>query len=392
MLSRLLFFSFFIITTSTQLFRVIGVTSEVSIIALIVSKIGSRLNKYQLLIAIFILLAFFSSLFFTLIKGDEFKLGSFIVALLTMVAISLTNLKLLYDCRRFVLKYAVITVYFSIALATVETFFFQIFESRTNVVLFLNRLTFLFDEPSHYAIFLALVLHLIVYDEDSKFDITVLSIGLLLTWSLSGFILFSLLYAYKNFFKFNKKTLKLFLVFFLCLASFIYIWNSYIVYTDFWIVHKIHSVQLLLQGNNSVSSAMVRSTSVYMHFIFLQESYFKEDFYSIFFGVGFGNINEWVTNFYKANFSIITITEVNNFISSVVIQNGLFGILMFSLAFFSCSLSCKVYSPRFLDFVFVMLSLSFFSGNAFGSIALINFYLCLLVSVRMKIEYRRLNK
>ena len=380
---------FLILSTSSQVLKLFGLNSEISLLSLALGL--SNVNKKQLVFSTLILLLIVLSIFIGTVLGESFKLSSLGVSAFTLILIAMTKVDALYNLKPFLIKFAVISVYVSVTLSFVDTYFFSLLDARTNFVLVMNRLTFLFDEPSQYAIFLALVLHVVDFKRESTLNLLTLGCGLLLTWSLSGFLLVAILFLYRRTILFDRKMLQGFGFLFCFSIVIVFLWNNYLVNTDFWLVSKVQSIQMLLDGDKNISSVLVRTTSMFMYVYYISDAYSSSSFFSFIYGEGYGNLSEWVNAYYFKELNVTTMTEVNNFISSVIIQNGFHGILLFIIAFYSCFQSGTVLRPKVIHFLVTIFILALFTGNAYGSLAILYYYLSVLVSVELTLQKKQCN-
>ncbi|EFN8783717.1 hypothetical protein D9X36_23865, partial [Escherichia coli] len=105
------------------------------------------------------------------------------------------SLILILDKLIFVIS---VTVPIALIIAISQTLGVYPFEFRSNEVLGVMRFTFLFAEPSHYSILLSLCSLISLVKKTNLFTRFILLFGLLMTWSLSGFCIFTFGYiAYK---------------------------------------------------------------------------------------------------------------------------------------------------------------------------------------------------
>ncbi|MGS0827511.1 hypothetical protein ACVBIO_17050 [Shewanella sp. 0m-8] len=364
--------------------------SEVSLLSLSLGL--KKINKKQLVFSIVILLLVVISIFIATLLGDSYKLSSLAISVITLLLISMTKVDELYSLKPFLIRFAVVSVYVSVAFSLIDTYLFPLLDARTNFVLVMNRLTFLFDEPSQYAIFLALILHVVDFKRESSLNLLILGCGLFLTWSLSGFLLVAILFLYRRVIMFDRKMIQG-VVFIFCFSiALVFFWNNYLINTDFWLVSKVQSVQMLLDGDRNISSALVRATSMFMYVYYIADTYSNSSFLSFVYGEGYGNLNEWVSAYYFKELNITTMTEVNNFISSIIIQNGFHGILLFFVAFYSCFQSGIAVRPKATHFLVTVFIVALFTGNAYGSLAILYYYLSILVSVELPLQKMQHNK
>ena len=133
-----------------------------------------------------------------LFYGVDFQIGSVILVLLSYLFFAVFNVE---DCKaddvpRFFVNLAVLSVPSSLVIALADYADLFRFEINTNYIFGFPRLTFLFSEPSHYAIFLALSFFIAYITQQARTIIAVLLGGLLLTLSLSGYFIafFGLVY------------------------------------------------------------------------------------------------------------------------------------------------------------------------------------------------------
>ncbi|KNC94551.1 hypothetical protein GM31_13730 [Trabulsiella odontotermitis] len=89
-------------------------------------------------------------------------------------------------------------------------------------------------------------------------------------------------------------------------------------------------------------------------------------------GMGFGNVSEWVQNYYRLNYALPEITDANNIISNVLISNGLVGLICY---FFACTHYAGFNLNKVFISIMMLVILSLFSGYAFGSFAVLTLLL-----------------
>ncbi|MFN1943730.1 O182 family O-antigen polymerase, partial [Escherichia coli] len=150
------------------------------------------------------ILCVFSFFIFTLcsVQGvfhsSNFNTISLFTALCTVMVLFLVDnnsLILILDKLIFVIS---VTVPIALIIAISQTLGVYPFEFRSNEVLGVMRFTFLFAEPSHYSILLSLCSLISLVKKTNLFTRFILLFGLLMTWSLSGFCIFTFGYiAYK---------------------------------------------------------------------------------------------------------------------------------------------------------------------------------------------------
>ncbi|MDP5460136.1 hypothetical protein [Alishewanella sp. SMS8] len=384
MIKNILLRAFYTLSSTGSLLQKISLSSEISLISIVAQLVDSNFRKIQIYFFFIMSSLLLFNILFLSVGDSFFKFSSFAVAVITLSVISFSNLERLYESKLFLVKFAFFSVFISFFTSLTETFFIDFIDARTNLVFVLERFTFFFDEPSHYGIFLALVLHMCSLKGYGRFFALVLFFGLLMTWSLSGFLLWVLIFLYKNVTNFNKKAFKSFFFFFIfCLFLFVF-WVGFVSHLDFWLVHKLESIFLLFSGENKVSSALLRYNSTFMFVNYFYECYLNADFQSFLFGEGFGNLSKWINDFYYYNFGINEIGEVSSFLSAIAIQNGFVGLSIFFVSFYSCFSSSSILKPNFFHFSVLIFFLSLFSGFAYGSLAILYYFILIIIAVDIR--------
>jgi hypothetical protein len=356
------------------------ITKQLPLLFLSISILNGKHLKWKYVFASFLTIYFvFYYLIFS-IKGLNVDVLSLMLAWLTWLVLALTPIKRLYERHEIFLKYTCFTVIVAILLSVLSSMGVLIFEVRTNTVFLIDRLTFLFEEPSHYSIFLAFAIFCAGFNQSNKITLFILYMGLLLTWSLSGFAFLLLVYFLHNL---SMKTIiKSVTLITITILTMYFFWHYYLADSGFWLSDKIKSLLSILSGDMVASSALYRTQSTLMGFQFLIDNWANSDYFTFFFGTGFGNLNMWVENHYYVNFGITGITEVNNFITSIIINSGVLGLFFF---FSAVLLVVDSNTPSAYGYMLtcILLSLSLFSGYAFGGIALLYFLLAMIAAISL---------
>lgn len=323
------------------------------------------------------ILCVFSFFIFTLcsVQGvfhsSNFNTISLFTALCTVMVLFLVDnnsLILILDKLIFVIS---VTVPIALIIAISQTLGVYPFEFRSNEVLGVMRFTFLFAEPSHYSILLSLCSLISLVKKTNLFTRFILLFGLLMTWSLSGFCIFTFGYiAYKFY---TRGIIKYFIISLLLGSIITFLWFFKLQYSDFWLVAKIDSIIQLFSGNTvGASSALLRFNSIIIGPYFINEKINSDNFLLSFFGLGFGNLSDFVSVYYQSNFGLPDVYDANNIISNVIISSGIVGLVFYILSF---SYFTGLNLVNILFAAIILLCLSLFSGYAFGPFAILTLLL-----------------
>lgn len=330
-------------------------------------KVEAR--KYMLLFVVSSILILCSV--HSLFVYSNFDLLSFIVALITFSILLLVSSSSLILISQRVIVVASITVPIALVIAIIQTLGLYPLEFRGNEVLGLMRFTFLFAEPSHYSLVLALCSLIAIISPTHPLIRCLLFVGLLLTWSLSGFCIFILGYIGYKFY--TRGILKSFFISMLLCVVLLYLWFFWLQNSTFWLVSKIESIIDLYSGNTiGASSAMLRYNSIILGPYFLIRNISSGNEWISLLGMGFGNVSEWVQSYYKLNYALPEITDANNIISNVLISNGLVGLICY---FFACTHYAGLNFNKVFVSIMMLVILSLFSGYAFGPFAVLTLLL-----------------
>lgn len=319
-----------------------------------------------LLIYFNILLIYYSFINFS------FSWASIINAFITFSLVSGLRWSELYKLKYMCTKFAVLSVYISILMSMLDHYAFSVYSSTAEPVVIIGRLQFIFFEPSHYAVFIVFILIANNFRLTSWVSNLTLYVGLLLTWSLSGFMLLALSACYFNIIsKFSFKQLVILIVI-LLVAVF-----GIITQNNFWIFSKLQGLINSINEVQGLSSAFVRYQSSIMGWEFLAEAFRNGDYARFFLGNGIGNTSDWIKEYYLNHFGIEFRGETFNWITSIIISTGLSGVVLFFLIIL---LPLKRGGGSYGQLFVMMLLTSFFSGYAYGTLALF-FYMMTLISV-----------
>lgn len=337
------------------------------IISVVCNKVTIS-RYYSFFITLFLL---FIGASYSVVTSHDYNLPSFTVCALTLLTLFLTSNYSLLLLSDNILKFVAYSVPFALIIAILQTLGFYPFEYRGNEVLGLMRFTFLFAEPSHYSLILALCGLIALVSQVKKHIKILLLCGLVLTWSISGFCILGIGYIGYKFY--SRGLIKSFFLTFFIIAVSLFLWFFWLQNSDFWLASKIDSVLQLFSGQNvGASSAMLRFNSIIIGPYFLMEQFCKGMGSNALLGVGFGNMAHWVEYYYTSNFSLVDITDANNIISNVLISTGIVGLFCYLFAY---SFNFGLNSTKVLFGVLMLVVLSLFSGYAFGSYAIITLLL-----------------
>ncbi|EMU6536797.1 hypothetical protein [Escherichia albertii] len=323
------------------------------------------------------ILCVFSFFIFTLcsVQGvfhtSNFNTLSLFTALCTVMVLFLVDNNSLMLILNKLIFVASVTVPIALIISFSQTLGIYPFEFRSNEVLGVMRFTFLFAEPSHYSILLSLCSLIALVKQTNIFTRLLLLFGLLMTWSLSGFFIFALCYiAYKFY---TRGIIKYLIISLFFSSVMVFLWFFKLQYSDFWLVAKIDSIIQLFSGNTvGASSALLRFNSIIIGPYFINEEINAGDFLLSIFGLGFGNISQFVSAYYQSNFGLPDIHDANNIISNVIISSGLVGLFFYILSFIYFT---GLNLVNILFTIMILLCLSLFSGYAFGPFAILTLLL-----------------
>ncbi|PMO34032.1 hypothetical protein [Vibrio breoganii] len=296
-----------------------------------------------------------------ILNGSEVL--STILFLFSVLIVS--SMRVTYSDISILMKVALFSVPFSLMISILIKFNLWFAGVRTSEALFLPRFTFMFFEPSHYAIFLALSIGIAIKTKLLTKYISILIIGLILTWSLSGVILLLLLLP--MIYSIRQNLHKYFMIF----LSLLVFMGLYILFRDeksIFIVNKINDLILVLNGEKQKGSAFVRFESIKLGYYFMMTSIENQDYTSILFGLGIGNLNDWVESYYSENYNI-EMTESFNFLTNLVLSSGLVGFITSMIAYRMSHLMKNIES------VYLMIVLSMFMGYAYGFLYVLYIYM-----------------
>lgn len=281
-------------------------------------------------------------------------------------------------CRAIV-SLALLTVPVSIIASLLSSRGYFLLEgARTSMVGGFDRLFYPFFEPSHYAIFLALS-SIIAIAHKSWLPFSVLILGLVLTWSLSGWIIFASLLSLFFYFRFSLSSgaakLNWFLlsVPFTLIALSVFIW---LISESPWLSFKVGQIVGVINGESSLSSAFVRFHSAFLGWEFLKESFQEADILGLFLGMSPEDSRFWIKDFYLRNYGLDALPSSFNAISSMILNFGLVGLgcILFVVFFFSKENFVENKSACFLVYFVVAI----FHGYAFGFLAIFYFVLSMV--------------
>ncbi|WP_149014048.1 hypothetical protein [Escherichia albertii] len=323
------------------------------------------------------ILCVFSFFIFTLcsVQGvfhtSNFNTLSLFTALCTVMVLFLVDNNSLMLILNKLIFVASVTVPIALIISFSQTLGIYPFEFRSNEVLGVMRFTFLFAEPSHYSILLSLCSLIALVKQTNIFTRLLLLFGLLMTWSLSGFFIFALCYiAYKFY---TRGIIKYLIISLFFSSVMVFLWFFKLQYSDFWLVAKIDSIIQLFSGNTvGASSALLRFNSIIIGPYFINEEINAGDFLLSIFGLGFGNISQFVSAYYQSNFGLPDIHDANNILSNVIISSGLVGLFFYILSFIYFT---GLNLVNILFTIMILLCLSLFSGYAFGPFAILTLLL-----------------
>jgi len=335
----------------------------VSALLLLSSQVRMSLSRFSL--AILILASFY--LFIKLFGPSEYSvISSFnhFVLFIFLVYLRFVSYEVISN---FIVKIACISVPVSIVLSLLYLNGLYDGFHTSEVLFWIERLYFLFNEPAHYGIFLSFALMYSIF-LNKRFSSFVILLGLVMTFSFVSFLLFFGLYIifFIGLKVFNwKNILVVFVIVVLFYLSFLNI--------DF-LNHKINDLLSAVAGEARLTSAFVRLESAYMGFHFLVDTFQNNFSYFI---LGVPDSESWIKSYYLTLYNLEAKTASTfNIITGLVLESGILGLSIIILLLIKKSLIYKVgYLPVLLSFILF----SFTNGYAFGPLAMFFFLLYFLL-------------
>lgn len=314
----------------------------------------------------FLLVVFFSYFmarsFLEVVDNGSFSFFSYINAFITVSTLYLLQEDNIHKLKHYLVKLSIVSVPLSLFISVLFGGELESAGIRTNEVFGLARLTFFFSEPSHYAVFLSFNLINAKSINISKWGLLIISVGLLLTWSLSGYFLFAILLviyrANGNYIKllFNSLFIFLFLVLF---------WTYFIDGSGFWIEKKFDTLLNALNGGSNISSSLVRYLSTMIIFDYLYNSFGDVSFL---FGEGSAGYELWIESYFLDSYGISKSGELFNYLAALLVSSGVIGFLLYFSSMIRIIRFNKISKDKFFLSAF---ALSLFSGYLYGFIAVL---------------------
>ncbi|KGK15799.1 hypothetical protein [Vibrio navarrensis] len=343
----------------------------ISLIMLFLHSI-KLMNIRSLAYVIFIFLYFSTIALVDLLDGNITNLFSYINAFLTLSVIVILKREDILNFKRYLVDLAILSVPVAIVMSLFLNSYVEDAGIRTSDVFGMSRLTFFFSEPSHYAIFLAFNLINAKSANVGIARLSIISLGLILTWSLSGYLLFSILLAID---KSKGKSFRLIFFSIFIYMSLFLMWKFVLDGSGFWLEKKLDTLLAVLDGERGLSSSSVRYLSTVLFFEYAQYSFGKLSFL---FGEGMTGYFLWVENYYSTNYGIYRSGDIFNYFTALFVSGGVIGFLFYLFSMF------QIVNYDGMSKVRLSLSaiaLSLFSGYVFGFTALLYWLLVFSFSI-----------
>lgn len=264
--------------------------------------------------------------------------------------------------------FSLISVFFAVPMSFFDPVGF-VEPASTYEVLGIERITFFFNEPSHYSIVLALSYGIGIVAKKTKWMQAVLLAGIAMTVSGSGIILLIAVHLLNKrwdrdvFFALSLNVLLLITGFSAFLPFLLNLDSSNVIQT------RIDQVVAGASFGFSYSSTGLRVASLMAGLDFIYESFRSLDFFSLFIGVGFDGLKEYTAAYYQNFFLDGAENElIFNFFSIAIISGGIFGLVLYLGVVDNVRQRCGVRFGKWLIMIFV---LSLTHGYLYGPLALI---------------------
>ena len=343
------------------------------LVLLIYIPMNRRVSRSELLILLLIILYVALEMSGHLFGLLDIASKSLLLALLTIFSFLLAGSKVRHcKGRLHFVQYSVFTVPISIVISIFGDFGIPIERANSSAVLGVDRLTYFFAEPSHYAIFLAFSLSAAIKLKVGRFQQFILLIGLLLTWSLSGYLLFTFLVYQAA--SVIRPSLHWFMLVPVVVGFFVMLGMSSSITSldsNFIILNKIATLIQYFEGDASVSSAGVRMYSTFLGPIYLLEKFNEGSYFNLFFGEGFGGHKAWILDKFGGAFTSDSIRReaTYNYLSSIVISGGAIFLLLYLGVLFLITSTVTQGKHQAVLYMSTFFVLSLISGYAFGMTA-----------------------
>lgn len=250
--------------------------------------------------------------------------------------------------------------------------------ARTSSIGPIDRLFFPFIEPSHFAIFLALS-SVMAVAQKRFMSFFVLLAGLILTWSLSGWMIFSVLILIFCYLRFSVSSAQakfkwLAISVPVILASIsLLVW---LVNESAWLSYKIEQLIRVVNGESAVSSAFVRYHSTFLGFEFLKESFAYSDISNMVLGMPASDAGYWISSYYYQNYGLEVLPSSFNALSSLILNFGIVGLAFVLLVILLFNKTNRVKPGWSTLLMYVIVSM--FHGYAFGFLSVLYFAMTMI--------------
>lgn len=275
-----------------------------------------------------------------------------------------------YFISNFLYLFSVISVSLAIPLSLFDNSSL-IIPASTYPVFNIDRITFFFDEPSHYSILLALSFGSGQKMNKPQWMQFILLSGITLTFSASGFILLLVVYLINQIGENPKlKSAILYLIIFITAAVIVLPYLSNIDSSGV-ISTRLNQLEDGIDSGVNYSSTGVRTASTLVGFDFLSKSLQDGNLFAIIFGVGFEGLQDFVGKYYSTYFIESVDTKmIFNFLSASIISGGILGTFLYLLSLENIRRSNNI---SIVKWIFLVLFMSLTHGYLYGPMAYIYF-------------------
>lgn len=303
----------------------------------------------------------------TLLQGNIIDHKLFLFAITLMLFAFHKNS---YFISYFLYTFSVI----SVLLATPISFLDNsslIIPASTYPVFNIDRITFFFEEPSHYSVILALSFGLGQKMKKPQWMQLILLSGIVLTFSASGFILLLTVYIINQIGSNPKLKSAIFFLTAIIITAIIGLPYLSNIDSSGVISTRLNQLEDGIDSGVNYSSTGVRIASALAGIDFLSKSFQDSNLLAIIFGIGFDGLQDFVGKYYSTYFIELVDTKmIFNFISASVISGGILGTFLYLLSLENIRRSNRI---SIFKWIFLVLFMSLTHGYLYGPMAYIFF-------------------
>jgi len=343
--------------------------------------VGSQIRFRLSYVDFSLLLIGFSYIVTKKIIVNDYELSGLLSEFALILFLVFVRIENSLDIANLFEKIAVLSVPISIVLSALYLGGYYDSHHTSEKIFFIERLYFLFNEPSHYGIFLSMTLiySMMLGRHVASF---VIALGLILTSSILSFFLFIFLYLFWIM-RFNVKAFIIIIVF--CLLV------SFMIFNVDFLNSKFSSLLATFTEEAALSSSFVRIESFFMGKELLKQIFYDAEFYNFFWGAE--SPEAWVNEYYLKKYGFEpAVSSSFNFFTSILLHTGFLGFTIFLIIFLR---KIKYFSKKIVLSIATFFILSFTHGYAFGPLALLFLYqFFLLINLKdsehvSELNYRR---